>query len=127
MGQIMSLVAPVTGVNFVDALVFGSRQKALAIAAQVPANELPRVLGLLRYHLRMFGALRALGAGAAPERELLARAGLDAWRWRTKYKPHFQFFTDERIRLRLIEVSRARAAHESGAEAGVLEVLALRW
>ncbi len=127
MREVRAIVPQVVGEGYVDALVFGKPDAAMRIAPQINPADFRRVLGLVRFHLRRFGVLRAAGAANMSAREVEKRTGISVWRWAKKYRPRYAGYTDDRIQRRLADVSRIRAAVETGARVGVLEALAASW
>jgi len=125
---VSALIPPKPGFGYADALVFGKgRQKALGLAEGITADQTLRTLGLVRYYLRQFARLRAIGVENMGDRRASEESGMHVWHLKTKYRPMYASFTNDRIRLRMAAVERAMAAARSGAGTGVLEVLVAEW
>jgi hypothetical protein len=123
--RLSALIPPVVSAGYADTLVFGTgRRSALTLSQGISDEEVRRTLGLVRYYLRQFSKLRAVGAEKMSARVLAEETGVHVWHWQTKYKPMYGSFTNERIRMRqqLVEdcIRQAPAI-------GVLEVLAAEW
>lgn len=126
--ELLELVPPVVHSGYVDALtVKGARLAAVRMARGVLADEIPLVLGALRYRLRMYGAARAMGAELFSDREVAERLGVEAWWWRDRFKDAYPNYTEDRIRRRLSAVAEAEALHRQGITVGLLEAIAVRW
>ncbi len=122
------LIPPKLGFGYADALVFGKgRRSALRLSEGILGEQTLRTLGLVRYYLRQFAKLRAVAAENMSDRVVAEESGVHVWHWRSKYKPVYASFTNDRIRLRLEAVERAMAAARTGAVTAVLEVLVLEW
>ncbi len=125
---VSALVPPKIGFGYADALVFGrGRTKALGLAEGITGDQTLRTLGLMRYYLRQFARLRALEVEHMGDRRVAEESGVHVWHWKTKYKPVYASFTNDRIRLRFAAVERAMSAARAGAVTGVLEVLVAEW
>lgn len=125
---LLELVPPVVHSGFVDALTLsvGRRGAAIRMAGGVTADEIPVVLGSLRYRLRLFGLARSFGAEIFPDREVAERLGLEPWQW-DRYKAAYPSYTEEKIRRRLAAISGAEALFRQGVTTGVLEQVAVVW
>ncbi len=122
---VQQLVTPKLGFGYADSLVFGSgRRGALALASAISAGEVPRVLGLVRFYLRQYAKLRALEVERMSDRVVTEESGLHLYWWRTKYKPTYARYTNDRIRIRAGLVEDVQALHGAG---GSLEYLATAW
>lgn len=117
-----------SGEGFVDALLFGSRSDALERAESVSADDLVRVLGLVRWHLKVLWRLRMVNAaGPGGSSRIEAVAGVPLWRWEAVYRPVFARYTEPRLRTRLDLCDESISAARSGARSAVVERLAWAW
>lgn len=126
--QVLQLVPPVVHSGYVDALTLRRRRsEAVRMARGVLPGEMPKVLGALRYRLRLYGAARAIGAELYGDRELAEKLDIDAWWWRDRFKDSYPNYTEVRIRRRLAAVAEAEALVRQGVTVGVLEAIAVKW
>ncbi len=125
---VAALIPPKVGFGYADSIVFGKGlRSALRLSEGVPEHEVMRTLGLVRYYLRQFAKLRAVEVDKMSDRAVNAETGMHVWHWRTKYKPVYPRYTNDRIRMRQGYVEDAMRAARMGSVTGVLEVLALEW
>lgn len=126
--QIKALVPRQAAQGFADVLMRpGGRTEALRAAGGVLPTEIPKVLGLVRWYLRMFGRMRAMGAEIYTDRQVSEELGMDLWRYRQRFKDHYAAFTEERIRRRLELVAVAQRWISQGVTSGVLEFVVVKW
>lgn len=126
--HVLQVVPPVVHSGYVDALTLRrKRSAAVRMAAGVLPGEMPRVLGALRYRLRLYGAARAIGAELYGDRDLAEKLGVDVWWWRDRFKDAYPNYTENRIRRRLAAVAEAETMIRSGVTVGVLEAIAVKW
>lgn len=126
--HISALVPRNVGAGYSDALVFGKgRSGALRLAEGVMESEVLRTLGLARYHLRKLAVLRAHDVERMGDRAAALAGRVHIWQYRTRYKPVYARYDNEKLRLRFEAVDQAFATARSGVTQGVLEVLAVRW
>ena len=121
------LIEAQSGEGFVDALVFGSRSDALERAGSISSDDLGRVLGLIRWHLKVLWRLRMVDVAGPGGMSRLEAAGVPLWRWRSVYRPVFARYTESRLRARLDLCDESIAAVRSGARFAVVERLAWAW
>jgi hypothetical protein len=126
--EVLSVVPAVVHAGFVDALTLkGRRTAAVRMARGVLSEEIPMVLGAIRYRLRLYGAARSIGAELFSDRELAEKLGVEAWWWKERFKNAYPNYTEDRIRRRLNLIAEAEGLHRSGIGVGLLESVAVRW
>jgi hypothetical protein len=126
--QLSALIPPKMGFGYADSIVFGKGlRSSLRLSEGIPVGEILKTLGLIRYYLRQFAKLRAAEVDKMSDRAVTEATGIHVWHWRTKYKPVYARYTNDRIRMRQGYVEDAMRAVRMGSVTGVLEVLALEW
>lgn len=126
--ELLSVVPAVVHSGYVDALTLkGRRLPAVRMARGVLDDEIPMVLGALRYRLRIYGMARSFGAELFSDREIAERLGVEAWWWRDRFKDAYPNYTEDRIRSRMRAVTDAEGLFRSGVTTGLLEMVAVRW
>lgn len=126
--ELLTVVPPVVHSGYVDALSLKSKRlAAVRMARGVLPDEIPMVLGNLRYRLRLYGAARSLGAELFSDREIAERLGIESWWWKERFKDAYPNYTEDRIRRRLRSIAEAEGLFRQGVTVGLLETVAVRW